>query len=152
MHAAAVQAVCVVQESGLVVSCAFDGSVVFWDPQLAVAHRQGEDHDAGYREVKRYEQPGEDFRSLVLAPGCVLAGCESGRIVALPLPDDQELRAASTGGGPMDEVQTPSESLDGDDRGQRMASLDNAVDQIQKAERVKREAGGSRDVETTKAA
>jgi len=148
LHAAAVQAVCVVPDCGLVVSCAFDGKVVFWNPQLGVRQRrEDEDDSSGCREIKRYEQPGENFRSLVLAPGCVLAGCESGRIVALPLPDEHEFRAAGWG-STLDEVETPSESLEGEKRGQRMASLDAALEQIQAEERVKRELKGGRHVDT----
>merc|ERR1712187_3417 len=61
-------------------SCASDGKVVFWDPQVGKAE---------VRELQTYEQP-EEFRFLAyLEPTrTVLVGCESGKIVAFPLPKE----------------------------------------------------------------
>merc|ERR1712139_112508 len=93
--------------------------------------------EGSHDEVKRYEQAGEEGRSLALTPSCVLAGCESGRIVALPIPSGETRRTNAE----LDCVATPSESLDSArDRGQRMESLDDAVAQVKRAEKMRREA------------
>merc|ERR1719507_1071050 len=88
MHNVAVQSLVVLAESGIAVSCAFDGKVVLWDPQVG---------RPDVREVATYEQP-EEFRSLAYVDlsRTILVGCESGKIITFPLPADS---GAASGGG-----------------------------------------------------
>jgi len=81
VHGVTVQALLVVPESGVVASCGFDGRVVFWDPQIG---------REGVHELRTYEQA-EEFRSLAYVDltHSLLVGCESGKMVAFPLPSDQ---------------------------------------------------------------
>lgn len=83
VHSVTVQALLVIPESGFVASCAFDGRVVFWDPRI------GSKED-GVNELQTYEQP-EEFRSLAFVDlnRTILVGCESGKIIAFPLPTDE---------------------------------------------------------------
>lgn len=77
-HQVTVQALLVAPETGFVASCGSDGKVVFWDPWI------GQD---GVNQLQSYEQP-EEFRCLAYndLTRSVLAGCESGRILAFPAP------------------------------------------------------------------
>jgi len=89
VHTVTVQALLAVPNSHLLVSCGFDGRAVFWDPQMDVR--------LGVREMKTYEQP-EEFRSLAYMDmtHSVLVGCESGKIIAFPVPvDDATVLAGS---------------------------------------------------------
>jgi len=81
LHSQAVQALLVLPDSGLAVSCAFDGKVHLWDPQVGRAE--------DVREISLYEQP-EEFRALAYmdASRAILVGCESGKIITFPLPAD----------------------------------------------------------------
>lgn len=81
LHSQAVQALLVLPDSGLAVSCAFDGRVQLWDPQLT---REG-----SVREIVSYDQP-EEFRALAFmdVSRAILVGCESGKIITFPLPAD----------------------------------------------------------------
>mmetsp|Transcript_83169 Transcript_83169/g.239013 ORF Transcript_83169/g.239013 Transcript_83169/m.239013 type:complete len:749 (-) Transcript_83169:115-2361(-) len=88
MHNVAVQAVLVVPDSGHVVTCAFDGRLVVWDPQIG---------RPDVREVAVYEQP-EEFRALAYVDmsRTILVGSETGRIITFPLPADT---GSPSGGG-----------------------------------------------------
>ncbi|CAJ1370111.1 unnamed protein product [Effrenium voratum] len=74
-HEVAVQAILVVPDTGTVVTCANDGRVVFWDPQIG--HGEA-------KIIRSYEQP-EEFRTLHMMSHMLLVGCESGKIVSFPL-------------------------------------------------------------------
>eukprot|EP00405_Crypthecodinium_cohnii_P038782 CAMPEP_0206537596 /NCGR_PEP_ID=MMETSP0325_2-20121206/7400_1 /ASSEMBLY_ACC=CAM_ASM_000347 /TAXON_ID=2866 /ORGANISM="Crypthecodinium cohnii, Strain Seligo" /LENGTH=744 /DNA_ID=CAMNT_0054034951 /DNA_START=1 /DNA_END=2236 /DNA_ORIENTATION=- len=78
VHNIAVQDVLVIPESGLAVTCGFDGRVIVWDPQIG---------RRDVREVKSFEQP-EELRTLAYLESTktLLVGCESGRIITFPLP------------------------------------------------------------------
>lgn len=80
VHDVTVQALLVVPDSGYVVSCAGDGRVVFWNPRIGL-----DDVEI----IRTHEQP-EEFRALAFVDlsRTVMAGCESGKIIAFPLPDD----------------------------------------------------------------
>jgi len=82
VHSVTVQAILVIPESGVVASCAFDGRLVFWDPLIGKMDNVG--------ELITYEQP-EEFRSLAYVDmnRTVLVGCESGKIIAFPLPAEE---------------------------------------------------------------
>jgi len=84
IHNVTVQALLVVPDTGYVASCAFDGRMVLWDPEIAKKE--------GVNEIQTYEQP-EEFRSLAYVDlnHMILVGCESGKIIAFPLPaqDDE---------------------------------------------------------------
>lgn len=79
VHIATVQAIIVLPENNTVLSCAFDGRVVLWDPLPA--------GESGVHELHTYEQP-DELRALTFVSGTntVLVGCESGKIFALPMP------------------------------------------------------------------
>jgi len=98
VHSVTVQALLIVPETGMAASCAFDGRLVFWDP----CHSSHTD----YKVVQTYEQS-EEFRVLALAGlnRSVLVGCESGKIVAFPLPSSDAM--ASEPPGMFDGVDTP---------------------------------------------
>jgi len=114
VHDVTVQALLVISDSGFVASCAGDGRVVFWDPKI------------GQPEVatlQTYAQP-EEFRALayVSLNHTILVGCESGKIISFPLPDNM-------GGGDGDELpqalsglQTPP-STRGKDEGYESLNL-----------------------------
>jgi WD40 repeat protein len=80
VHDVAVQSLLLLRKSGLVASCAFDGRVVFWDPQIG---------REGIQELQTYEQP-QEFRALAYVDltHTILVGCESGKIVSFPLPSE----------------------------------------------------------------
>lgn len=113
VHGVTVQALLVLPESGFVASCASDGKVVFWDPQVG---------QADVRVLQTYEQP-EEFRALsyLEATGTVLVGCESGKIVAFPLPKE-----VSTGPviSTLPEVLSGIETPPSDQEGEANATLD----------------------------
>jgi len=76
------------KNSGLVASCAFDGRVVFWDPQIGKPH---------VIELRTYEQqPEVRVLAYVELTRTILVGCESGRIVAFPLPAEEVALRTST--------------------------------------------------------
>lgn len=81
LHSQCVQALLVLPDTGLAVSCAFDGKVHLWDPQVG--------RKCDVREIHVYEQP-EEFRSLAYmdVSRAILVGCESGKIITFPLPAD----------------------------------------------------------------
>mmetsp|Transcript_73327 Transcript_73327/g.203436 ORF Transcript_73327/g.203436 Transcript_73327/m.203436 type:complete len:738 (-) Transcript_73327:78-2291(-) len=87
VHKVTPQALLVIPDSGYMASCAGDGRIVFWDPQ--VGRRDVE-------EISAYEQP-EEFRTLAYVDlnRSVLVGCESGKIVAFPLPTHDGSQAVS---------------------------------------------------------
>lgn len=104
MHNVPVQAVLVIPDSGLVATCAFDGKLKLWEPQIG---RPDE------REVAVYEQP-EEFRVLAYADmsRTLLVGSESGRIITFPLPRDSGISggagdAAAAVGGPQSFAAAP---------------------------------------------
>merc|ERR1712139_585780 len=82
VHDRTPQALLVVPDTGYVASCAFDGRLVLWDPQLGKKE--------GVLEIKTYEQP-EEFRSLAFVElnRMILVGCESGKIIAFPTPAEE---------------------------------------------------------------
>eukprot|EP00929_Paragymnodinium_shiwhaense_P016337 TRINITY_DN124628_c0_g1_i1.p1 TRINITY_DN124628_c0_g1~~TRINITY_DN124628_c0_g1_i1.p1 ORF type:complete len:751 (-),score=71.76 TRINITY_DN124628_c0_g1_i1:102-2354(-) len=110
MHSVTPQALLVIPDTGHVASCAFDGRIVFWDPCIG---------QPDVEELQTYEQP-EEFRSLAYVElNCsILVGCESGKIVAFPLPGDdyshEQVPKVVEG------VETPEDTpraADGDGRG-----------------------------------
>lgn len=107
VHDVSVQALLVVPDSGYIASCAFDGRLVLWDPQLA--------NKEGVREVQVYEQP-EEFRALAFVElnRMILVGCESGKIIAFPLPGDEELQADSTQKQFLSGIETPPTAREGE--------------------------------------
>jgi len=86
VHQVTVQALLVAPETGFVASCGGDGKVVFWDPWI------GHESD-DINQLKSYEQA-EEFRCLAYndLTHSILAGCESGRVVAFPAPVDGGLQ------------------------------------------------------------
>jgi WD40 repeat protein len=107
VHGVTVQALLVIAESGFVASCASDGKVVFWDPQVGQAE---------VRELQTYEQP-EEFRSLAYleVTHTVLVGCDSGKIVAFPLPKEvAPAPVISTLPKVLSEIATPRSDEEGD--------------------------------------
>jgi hypothetical protein len=82
VHDVTVQALLVIPESGYVASCAFDGRMVLWDPEISKKE--------GVREIQTYEQP-EEFRALAYVDlnQMILVGCESGKIIAFPMPTEE---------------------------------------------------------------
>merc|ERR1712118_278348 len=99
VHSVTVQALLVIPETGMAASCAFDGRLVFWDP----CHASHTEH----KVVQTYEQS-EEFRVLALAAlnKAVLVGCESGKIVAFPLPSSDAFPVDQSP-GMFDGVDTP---------------------------------------------
>eukprot|EP00428_Durinskia_dybowskii_P008924 CAMPEP_0170298972 /NCGR_PEP_ID=MMETSP0116_2-20130129/49679_1 /TAXON_ID=400756 /ORGANISM="Durinskia baltica, Strain CSIRO CS-38" /LENGTH=749 /DNA_ID=CAMNT_0010550661 /DNA_START=19 /DNA_END=2264 /DNA_ORIENTATION=+ len=89
MHNASIQALLVVPHSGVVVSCAFDGRVVLWDPQVG---------RPDVAEVAVYEQP-EEFRSMHYAEltRTIFVGCESGKVITFPVPSSGEGNGPTSG-------------------------------------------------------
>lgn len=89
LHHVAVQALLVLPESGMAVSCAFDGKVQLWDPQVGRPE---------VLEIAVYEQP-EEFRALayVELSRAILVGCESGKIITFPLPASAGARGGRGG-------------------------------------------------------
>jgi len=79
VHNATVHGIIILPDNNIVASCAFDGRVVLWDPLLS--------GEPGVHELQTYEQP-DELRALTFVSGTttVLVGCESGKIVALPMP------------------------------------------------------------------
>lgn len=75
-HKVALQALLFLPDSGFVASCAFDGRVVLWDPQ----------QERASSELQTEQR--EEFRCLAYIDltRSILVGCESGKIVAFPLP------------------------------------------------------------------
>lgn len=106
IHDVAIQSLLVLSDSGLVASCAFDGRVVFWDPQIG---------KADVSELRTYEQP-EEFRSLAYVglTHSILVGCESGKIVAFPLPSDTRDPHEEVLPQILQGVETPPSSRGGD--------------------------------------
>lgn len=79
LHDVPVQALAVIPDTGIIASCGGDGRVAFWDPQLGSVEA---------KLLRTYEQP-EEFRTLsyVSLNNSLLVGCESGKIIAFPLPE-----------------------------------------------------------------
>lgn len=98
VHSVTVQSLLIVPETGMAASCAFDGRLVFWNP----CHSSHTD----YKVLQTYEQS-EEFRVLALAGlnRAVLVGCESGKIVAFPLPSGDTMTAEPA--GMFDGIDTP---------------------------------------------
>uniref|UniRef100_A0A6U6H4D5 Uncharacterized protein n=1 Tax=Zooxanthella nutricula TaxID=1333877 RepID=A0A6U6H4D5_9DINO len=90
MHSVTVQALFVIPETGMAASCAFDGRVVLWDPQVGSPE---------VKEVAAFEQS-EEFCSVTYLEmsRTLLVGCESGKVVAFPLKVDGGLGAAGGAG------------------------------------------------------
>mmetsp|Transcript_80063 Transcript_80063/g.226597 ORF Transcript_80063/g.226597 Transcript_80063/m.226597 type:complete len:742 (+) Transcript_80063:88-2313(+) len=111
VHEVTVQSLLVIPETGFVASCAFDGRVVFWDPQVGRPH---------VNELQTYEQP-EQFRSLAYVDlnRSILVGCESGKIIAFPLPNETASAAASVLPKVLGGIETPPSSRAGDSDGHR---------------------------------
>ncbi|CAE7210634.1 unnamed protein product [Symbiodinium natans] len=78
LHDVPVQALVVIPDTGIIASCGGDGRLVFWDSQLGSVET---------KLLRTYEQP-EEFRTLsyVNLNNSLLVGCESGKIIAFPLP------------------------------------------------------------------
>lgn len=108
VHNVTVQALLVVPDTGYVASCAFDGRMVLWDPQIAKKE--------GVVEVQTYEQP-EEFRSLAYVElnHMILVGCESGKIIAFPLPDE-DAEAGVSAKKFLSGIETPPSTRDGEGR------------------------------------
>lgn len=107
VHNVTVQALLVIPETGVVASCAFDGRMVLWDPQMTKKE--------GVHEIQTYEQP-EEFRSLAYVDlnRNILVGCESGKIIAFPLPAEDGVQAG--GRDFLRGVETPPSTRDGEGR------------------------------------
>merc|ERR1711957_905829 len=121
VHKVTTQALLVIPDSGYVASCAADGRVVFWDPQVA-------DRKSEVTVIKNFEQP-EEFRTLAYVDlnGSILVGCESGKIIAFPLPTDD-----GNHGPPkcLDGVSTPpSTARGGDERRDTLEMLRKKKDE-----------------------
>eukprot|EP00928_Gymnodinium_smaydae_P042538 TRINITY_DN2861_c0_g1_i2.p1 TRINITY_DN2861_c0_g1~~TRINITY_DN2861_c0_g1_i2.p1 ORF type:complete len:737 (-),score=128.30 TRINITY_DN2861_c0_g1_i2:176-2386(-) len=118
VHDVAVQSLLVFPESGFVASCAFDGRVCFWDPQIGRK-------DANVTEIQTYEQP-EEFRALAYVElnRQILVGCESGKIVAFPLPADDNAQDASTLPPDLRGVDTPPDTARGGDEDEQQSTLE----------------------------
>merc|ERR1740138_91232 len=99
VHEVTLQALLVIPESGFVASCAFDGRVVFWDPQIA---------RPDVKELQTYEQH-EEFRAIsyVDINRAILVGCESGKIISFPMPADDGAAEDSMLPKALDGVETP---------------------------------------------
>jgi WD40 repeat protein len=109
VHDVTVQALLVVPDSGYIASCAFDGRMVLWDPQIAKKE--------GVNEIQTYEQP-EEFRSLAYVElnHMILVGCESGKIIAFPEPIEDEQAGASEQRDFLRGIETPPSTKDGQGR------------------------------------
>jgi len=107
VHGATVQALMVIPENGFVVSCAFDGKAIVWDPQI------GQD---GVKEVQTYEQP-EEFRALAFVDmnRNILVGCESGKIIAFPLVVDGHVSAPTALPKVLSDMETPRSQTEAED-------------------------------------
>eukprot|EP00434_Breviolum_minutum_P002302 symbB.v1.2.002033.t1/scaffold104.1/size473687/11 len=64
-------------DSGACISCA-GGKVSIWKP---------EDNEAEVSVIQSFEQP-EEFRALHVRHSDLLVGCESGKIISFPLPEE----------------------------------------------------------------
>lgn len=97
VHDVTLQSVLVLAELGHVASCGADGRLVFWDPCIGRVDMDGVD------EIQTYEQP-EEFRCLayVSMTKQILVGCESGKIIAFPLPERCARAAAASAEGRLD--------------------------------------------------
>lgn len=106
VHDVTVQALLIVPESGFVASCAFDGRVVFWDPQVSKRD--------GVGELRTYDQP-EEFRSLAFlgVSRTILVGCESGKIIGFPLPEEDASLDRAPPPQMLSGVATPPSARDG---------------------------------------
>jgi len=109
VHNVTVQALLVVPDTGYIASCAFDGRMVLWDPQIAKKE--------GVHEVQTYEQP-EEFRSLAYVElnRMILVGCESGKIIAFPMPAEEDDQAGASVRKFLSGVETPPSARDGEGR------------------------------------
>lgn len=85
LHEVTVQALLMLPDSGACISCA-GGKVVIWQC----------DRDNEVTVIRSYEQP-EEFRALHVRLQDLLAGCESGKIVSFPLPEEVAPAAAPEG-------------------------------------------------------
>lgn len=106
VHDVTVQALLVISDTGYVASCAFDGRLVLWDPQIA--------RKEGVEEIQTYEQP-EEFRSLAYLElnHTILVGCESGKIIAFPMPIE-EGEAGTSQRKFLSGIETPPSAREGD--------------------------------------
>eukprot|EP00435_Cladocopium_sp_Y103_P056266 s439_g18.t5 len=105
LHEVTVQALLMLPDSGACISCA-GGKVIIWQC----------DRDNEVSVLQSYEQP-EEFRALHVRLQDLLAGCESGKIVSFPLPEEL---APAADEGPSG-IKTPS-SEGGEGEGGRTGS------------------------------
>jgi len=115
VHNVTVQALLVIPDSGYVASCAFDGRMVLWDPQIAKKE--------GVHEIQIYEQP-EEFRALAYVDlnGMILVGCESGKIIAFPMPAEEGAQVGNLG-KLLSGIETPPTARDADGREEMLEVL-----------------------------
>jgi WD40 repeat protein len=109
VHNVTVQALLVIPDTDYIASCAFDGRMVVWDPQIAKKE--------GVNEVHVYEQP-EEFRSLAYVDlnRMILVGCESGKIIAFPVPAEEGDLAGTSVRKFLSGIETPPSVRDGEGR------------------------------------
>lgn len=115
VHQVTVQSLLVIPDSGLVASCAFDGRVVFWDPQIGRRN---------VLELQTYEQQ-EEFRSLAYVDlnSSILVGCESGKMIAFPLPTEENVPNRNELPQIISGIETPPSSRDADGRMHRTLEM-----------------------------
>jgi len=107
VHNVTVQALLVIPDVGYIASCAFDGRMVLWDPEIAKKE--------GVNEIRTYEQP-EEFRSLAYVDlnDMILVGCESGKIIAFPMPAEEGEQAGASTKKFLSGIETPPSAREGE--------------------------------------